>query len=94
MTVKITRHALDRFRQRWPESHSEPESSLRKLLTDQIESAKARGDTTKTPDGLLVPISYLGNDGYAIIKAIDKEEHVTTIVPEDWREELREIRNE
>lgn len=86
--IRFTGHALKRFRERWPESASIGNVELKKLLNKQVKDAHQRGDYVNTPGGRLYPVSYLGMDGFAVLKGTT----VTTITEESWYPEAIEIR--
>jgi hypothetical protein len=87
--IEITDHALQRFRERWPESCAEPDQRIRQLIQDQVHRAHEQEDYVNTPGGTLYPITYLGKDGYVIVKGT----RATTAGEEKWYPEATAIRN-
>lgn len=88
--ILITGHVLKRFRERWPESRSISDRAICDLIRKQVVDAKKRKDVVVTPGGVLYPISYLGRDGYVILK----DSKATTVVEKSWNPEANEIRKE
>jgi hypothetical protein len=87
-TVPVRPHALERIRQRWPDTAHLYDTELRFLLSDQILDALHRRDAVIAPGGLYVPISIFGQDAYAVL--LDQE--VRTVLPSAWCNEVEQLR--
>ncbi len=87
--VSISRHALDRLREHWPSMNYMYDSELRFVLSDQILDAVSRDDYVVAPGGTYVPISIVGNEGYAVMV----DSIVRTVLPTAWCKEVETIRS-
>lgn len=87
-TVPVRHHALERIRQRWPDTAHLYDTELRFLLSDQILDALHRRDAVIAPGGLYVPISIFGQDAYAVL--LHRE--VRTVLPSAWCSEVEQVR--
>lgn len=86
--VPIKQHALDRLRERWPDAAYMYDSELEFLLSEQVVDALGRDDFIVAPGGVYVPISFAGQDGYAVLL----EQEVKTVMPTAWCREVDETR--
>ena len=86
--MKIGDHAIDRLRQ-WPGCNQLDDSRLRFLLRRQVKKAQERKDFVLTPGGTLFPVSFLGKDGYAVVK----NEFIVTVLPGEYCPEANELRS-
>lgn len=86
--LPINQHAIDRFREHWPEAGYMYDSDVRFLLSDQLSDALDRNDYIVAPGGVFVPFSILDRDGYAVI--VDRT--VRTVMPKQWCEEVDKVR--
>lgn len=86
--LPINQHAIDRFREHWPEAGYMYDSDVRFLLSDQITEALDKNDYVITPSGIFVPFLILDQEGYAVIV----ETKIRTVMPSAWCKEVEEVR--
>lgn len=87
-TIPVHRHALDRVRQRWPDTTHLYDTELKFLLSDQIIDALRRHDAVSAPGGVYVPVSIFGQDAYAVVL----NQEVRTVLPSSWCAEVENVR--
>lgn len=86
--VEVIEHALTRFHERWPECVHMSRGEVVRRVREQIEARERDGDVVEAPGGLYYPISFLGRDGYAVLK----DDRVKTLLPEEYCPEVNRIR--
>lgn len=87
--IKVSTHALERFRERWPTAQSLDDRFLSEMLLSQIKHADETNDAYDTAGGRYYPISLQGDDGYAVVK----DNEVKTVMPVEYCKEVDEVRN-
>ena len=86
--VPMNDHAYERFREHWPSSAYLYDSEIQFLLSDQIVDALDRNDFVVAPGGVYVPISIMGEDGYAVLV----EQIIRTVMPLRFCQEVEQAR--
>jgi hypothetical protein len=87
-SIRISAHALLRFRERWIECASYPSAHVCRELRQQVLEALRCSDYVQTPGGDYYPISFLGKDGFAVLNG----NSVKTIMPEEFCPHVVEVR--
>ncbi len=89
----ISRHALVRVRERWPQCNSLTEPAIKGQVRRQIYEAAERDDYVTAPGGVYFPITLMGQDGYAVLNKNDRGKNIiTTVMPEKFCAHVAEIR--
>jgi hypothetical protein len=86
--VPVNDHVYERFREHWPAAAYLYDSEIRFLLSDQILDALERDDVVVAPGGVYIPISVLGEDGYAVLV----DQRVRTVMPARFCQEVEQVR--
>jgi len=88
--IVIEGHAVDRFRERWSDSAHLDDYTIRAMLTKQVDRALGSKDLVYVPPGWYLPISYMGQDGYAVLS----RGRVQTVLPATWCPYIEGIRKQ
>ena len=88
LKLVVADHAVERFLERWPDCAFMSRSEVVRRVTEQMFARERDGDVIEAPGGFYYPISFLGKDGYAVFN----EDRVTTILPEEFCEEVNNVR--
>lgn len=86
---RVSPHALERLRERWPAAQSLDDRFLSELLLSQIKHGDETNDAYDTAGGRYYPFSLHGEDGYAVVK----DGVVKTVMPVKYCPEVDEVRN-
>jgi hypothetical protein len=89
MKIRVSKHALERLRERWSGAACMEDQFLSELLLGQIKQADTVNDAYDAPGGRYYPISLQGEDGYAVVK----EGEVKTVMPTEYCMEVDKVRN-
>jgi hypothetical protein len=87
--IVVTEHALKQLRERWPSIRHMSDDELKRGLREQIARNEQNRDYNDLPGGRYSPVTFMGDDGFAVIK----DNHVLTVLPEEYCQELQEVRN-
>ena len=74
----VTEHAIERLRHHFREVQWRDDKYLRRELADRVVQGKSR--SVEMPGGLYVPISFEGDDGFAVLHG----DSIVTVLPEKW----------
>jgi hypothetical protein len=78
---RIAYHAVQRFRERWPQGGHLSDDEVRHMILEQVDRAMKEDDWVDTPGGRFVPFCFMGEDGYAVIAS---DGNVTTLLFDEW----------
>lgn len=85
----FTSHALERFRERWPECAHMERSTIWGLIEKQIAEAEKNDDLAICEGGTYYPVSLMGKDGFAVVNG----RKVMTILPEEYCQQVVSVLN-
>ena len=85
--VIFATHAMERFRERWPDCTHMDQSTVRGLIRKQIAEADKNDDFAICEGGIYYPITILGKDGYAVVQG----NKITTILPEEYCAQVKAV---
>jgi hypothetical protein len=60
-------HVVERFWERWPDSRHLSNAEVRTFITKQVDEARRDRTFMKVPGGHRVHISFMGQDGWAVV---------------------------
>jgi hypothetical protein len=63
-------------------------SEVADRVSVQMAARERDGDVIQTPGGLYYPVCFLGRDGYVVFN----DNHISTILPEEYCPEINNIR--
>jgi len=85
--IHLSEHAIQRFRERWPDCAYLPAHVIRGQVSRQVVRGGRAAAFITTPGGDYYPICFFGRDGYAIYRA----GQITTILPEEYCPEVSAV---
>lgn len=86
---RLLPHAIDRFRERWPETGSHTDAALAAHLFRAIVVDEGCGEVYTTGRNTFYPLSFMGRDGYVVVR----DGAIRTVQLPEHCKEVEEVRN-
>jgi len=80
--MRTNTHAIQRFRQRWPDWAYLPDKEIAKRLNSAVEKSMKSESVVYGPHASYHFFSLGGKDGYVVVNK--DNDTIITIMPEDW----------